>query len=275
MYKKVLIIGFGKMGHIHSKYLFEFDIPWDYYDPFVGGGVDKLDNLDGYSHIIISTPPENHYDMYVCVRHLGFAGNVYIDKPVVIDSKYLDIFKDEKLFCGMTERYNPSVVTLKRLIDIEKLTSIKFSRYSTVPDNMVVPVLFDLGIHDLDLYLYLTEFSCFPKHYDVFEKDKTCYILANHNGVLSILEWSHESHRRERKITVLQKDIVYEADLIDQTVVSYEAGNVRRNLYVDKEQSIKRIISSFLNDERCDARLSHEFMFDIIENKTDKNNISD
>ena len=264
------IIGFGKMGHIYSKYLDEFNVNWTYYDPFVEEGLKKLSNLNNYSHIIISTPPENHYESYQKVIELGFEGNIYIDKPVIISYEHLSVLDNEQVFCGMTERYNPVVVALKKLIDYSKLTSIKFSRYSTVPENMKTPVLFDLGIHDLDLYLHLLDCDNFPVTYDVFEKSKTCYIMCKHMGILSIFEWSRESYRRERKIMVLQKDTVYEADLIDQTILMYGAGQVRQNLYVDKGQSVRNIVKSFLAEDRCIAKLSHDFMVKVIHVKWDR-----
>ncbi len=256
----VLIIGFGTMGQRYSRYLNQLEVNWTYYDPFISGGLHKLKNLNQFSHIIISTPSENHYDSYGEIPDLGFNGRVYIDKPVIISNGQLDIFNNENIFCGMTERYNPVITILKNLLTVEMLTSIKFSRYSTVPENIKTPVLFDLGIHDLDLYLYLLNFSKIPSHYDMFKKTKTCYIMTQQNDVLSIFEWSHESHRRERKIVALQKDIVYEVDLIDQTILSYEDGGVVRNLYVDKAQPLKEIMKSFLRNERCDAKVSHEFM---------------
>jgi len=264
MNTRVLIIGYGKMGHIYSKYLSEFSVKWSYYDPFASGGLKKLVKLNSYSHIIISTPPENHYESYKAVINLGFKGRIYIDKPVVISNEHIDVLDNKNVFCGMTERYNPVVVALKGLLNLDRLTSIKFSRYSTVPGNMKTPVLFDLGIHDLDLYLYLLGCDKFPSTYDVFEKSKTCYIMSKQGGMLSIFEWSHESYRRERKIVVLQKDTVYEVDLIDQTILSYESGNVRRNLYVDKAQPLKKVMRSFLKGDQCNAKLSHEFMLDIM-----------
>jgi len=260
----VLIIGFGKMGHIYSKYLDKFGVKWSYYDPFVKGGLKKLTKVNSYSHIIISTPPENHYKSYKTITELEFNGYIYIDKPVIVSDEQLGVLDDKNVFCGMTERYNPVVVALKELLNVDDLTSIKFSRYSTVSENMRTPVLFDLGIHDLDLYLYLLDFDKFPTTYDVFEKSKTCYVMSKHKGILSIFEWSHESQRRERKVIVLQADVVYEADLIDQTLLLYGAGQVRRRLYVDKDQPLKRALRSFLRGDRCSAKLSHEFMLDIM-----------
>jgi len=270
MGKVVLIIGFGKMGHIYAKYFEEFGVGWDYYDPFVEGGRKELSGIKEYSHILISTPPENHYDTYKEIKSLGFEGRIYIDKPAIISREEAELLNDSNVFFGMTERYNPVVSTLKGLLDSDRLTSIKFSRYSTVPANMTTPVLFDLGIHDLDLYLHLLELKEFPRTYDVFEKSKTCYILAQQAGVLSIFEWSHESHRRERKIVVLQKDTVYEVDLIDQTIVAHEEGSVVRNLYVPKAQPLEKVMRSFLNNEECKAKLSHEFMLAVMYNKWDR-----
>lgn len=269
----VLIIGFGKMGRAYSKYLTEFGIEWSYYDPFVLGGLDELRDLNSYSHVIISTPPENHYASYQMVTNLGFTGRVYIDKPSIIFKEHLNVLNNTNVFCGMTERYNPAVELLKTLLDVEKLTSLKFSRYSTVPENIQTPVLFDLGIHDLDLYLYLLNLNEFPTKFDIFEKSKTCYILAKYRGILSIFEWSHESQKRERKIIALQKDVVYEADLIDQTVVLYGAECIIRNLYVNKAQPLEQILKYFLKGGSCDAKLAHEFMFAVIHNSGSMQNV--
>ena len=271
--KRVLIVGFGKMGHLYSKYLTELGAKWSYYDPFADGGIKKLSGLNNYSHIMISTPPENHCETYNRIADAGFKGRIYIDKPIITTEECMDILDDMSVFAGMTERYNPVVAALKERLCVEEMTSIKFSRYSTVPDNMKTPVLFDLGIHDLDLYLHLLDCSDFPGTYDVFEKSKTCYVMSKHTDILSIFEWSHESHRRERKIVVLQKDTVYEVDLIDQTLIMHGEGQVQRNLYVEKGVPLKNILKGFLNGDRCDAKLSHEFMLKIMRVKWDKDTI--
>ncbi len=252
------------MGHTYSKYLSEFDVDWSYYDPFVTGGLKKLTRLNTYSHVIISTPSENHYVSYKNLIDLDFKGYIYIDEPVIIRNNHMEVLDSENLFCGMTERYNPVVTELKALLKIDKLISIKFIRYSVVPDNIKTPVIFDLGIHDLDLYLYLLDSGKLPDLYGVFEESKTCHILAKQDNVLSTFEWSHESCKRERKITVLQEDKVYEADLIDQTILVYEPGNIVKNLYVNKGQSLEKVMKYFLKGGKCNAKLSHEFMFDVI-----------
>jgi len=267
---KVCIIGLGKMGHRYSEYLDEYGVDWTYYDPFVAGGLNKLEDLDKYSHIMISTPPENHYDSYQKVIKLNPTSKIYLDKPVIIKDTDLNVLENKNVFCGMTERYNPTVIALKQLIDIKELISIKFSRYSMVLDNIETPVLFDLGIHDLDLYLYLLGFDKFPGTYDVFEKSKTCYIITKQHDILSIFEWSHESKRRERKILVFQKNTVYEADLIDQTILLYGSNQIIKNLHINKGQPLGKIIKSFLDNECCDAKLSHAFMMKIMQNKWDR-----
>ena len=98
--KNILIIGFGNMGTRYAKYLDSFGIRWHYYDPCVIGGLKKLSNLNEYSHIIISTPSEFHYDSYNSVIDSGFSGSIYIDKPVVISDKHLDILNNENVFVG-------------------------------------------------------------------------------------------------------------------------------------------------------------------------------
>lgn len=265
---RILILGFGAMGARYAKYLNELEVGWDYYDPYVPGGLKRLADLGNYSNIIISTPPENHYESYKKLMKLNFEGRIYIDKPAIVSNDQVDIFDNKNVFCGMTERYNPAVIKLKELLDPESLISMKFTRYSTVPANIKTPVIFDLGIHDLDLYLYLLNRDEFPNEYNLFKKSKTYHVAVEQDNILSMFEWSHESHRRERKIVVLQKNVVYEADLIDQTVLSYEANCVIRNLYVDKTQTIREIMFEFLYGDVNDARVAHEFMLDIIGKET-------
>lgn len=263
---RVLIIGFGKMGKNYSKYLEGFGVEWLYYDPFVEGGLTELSNLNNYSHIIISTPSEKHHESYKKVFDLKFNGSVYIDKPVVVLDEYLNILDNKNVFCGMTERYNPAILKVKELLDLESLISLRFTRYSTVPSNIKTSVLFDLGIHDLDLYFYLLDLKVIPKEYNIFKTSKTCCVSIKENDILSTFEWSHESNKRERKLVILQKNIVYEADLIDQTVLAYEQDCVIRNLYIDKTQVLREVMCEFLNGYKCDATLSHKLMFDIINN---------
>jgi len=262
MNKNVLIIGFGKMGKLYSKYLFGFKIGWNYYDPYISGGIEKLSNLNQYTHILISTQPEYHYECYKKIRDLKFNGYIYIDKPVVIDKNDFNIFNDEKVFCGMTERYNPVIQKLRELINIEKLISIKFTRFSLLPNTVKVPVLYDLGIHDLDLYVYLLDLDIgeIPKQFNKYNVSKTQYITIKYKDIISIFEWSHESKKRERKILILQEDIFIEVDLIDQTIITYEQNSVVKNIYVDKSQPIKETMINFLNNKKCCASISHNIM---------------
>ena len=253
------------MGHIYSKYLSYFGMKWEYYDPYIPGSVNSLTNLKQYSHIIISSPSDTHYECYTKVMELGFNGYLYIDKPIVICKDHLHVFEYDKLFCGMTERYNPVVIELKEILNPDNLTSLRFTRYSTY--NTEIPVIFDLGIHDLDIYLQCMNIDELPIICDVFEKTHNQCIVAKQNNILSTFEWSHESHKRERKIIALQKDAVYEVNMIDQTILAYEDMGVIRNLHINKTQPIREVIYDFIQGKSLDAKLSHQFMFQLIGEK--------
>lgn len=249
------------MGSRYSKYLDEFSVAWDFYDPFVSGGIYNLSNLDIYNKVIISTPSEVHYDMYQQIINLGFKGRVYIDKPVVTKYEHLDVC--DHIFCGMTERYNPAVIQLKKLLDPTKLVSLQFTRLSLAPETFNIPVLFDLGIHDLDLYFFLMNLYRLPKKYYIFQKSRSCFLFfESDNNMLKFL-WSHESQKRERKIIALQENVIYDVDLINQTILVYESDSVIKNIYVNKDQPLRLIMKHFLKNDKCNATLAHKFMLKI------------
>jgi len=267
--KKVLGIGYGKMGNLYARYVTSMGASYNYYDPYVSqnsNAVDSIDFLDDYSHIIISTPPETHFDLYSKVVDTGFTGSIYIDKPVVTSPKYQQqVFMDKRVFCGMTERFNPVVSFLKNTLNKHKIISAKFTRCYSAPETMDTPVLFDLGIHDIDLYMYLFDKTIIPVKYEVFEKDKTCcLLLKQQDGAIFFFEWSHNSFKSERKIVIMQSDVVYEVDLVDQTIVAYKAGGVVENLYVEKGSTIKAVMREFLRGGSCSSVEAHKFMFRVI-----------
>ena len=137
---KCLIIGYGRMGKIHARHLDELGVVWDYHDPFVSGGVPLSPN---YSHVIISTPIGTHFDVYQSLK--DFDASILIEKPVVVHQEHLHVFRDERVFAGMVERFNPiSQILLNR-----EITSLSFTRNASD-----LPPICDIAIHDIDLAFF-------------------------------------------------------------------------------------------------------------------------
>ena len=112
---KVLICGYGNMGKIHSKYLNKLGIDWEFYDPKTKSTVESLAEVKkhNFTHIIISSSEEYHFENYEQLRSAGFSGPILVEKPAVIKRENFSIFEDPKLSVGLVERFNPAVQVLK------------------------------------------------------------------------------------------------------------------------------------------------------------------
>jgi hypothetical protein len=275
MSNKVLVCGFGKMGRVHSKYLKKNMVDWYWYDPYVEnddrsfkGDIKDLDKL-GFSHVLIATPEGTHYALYDEIKR-GFSGLFLIEKPVILSEKDLSIFKDPMVRGGMVERFNPSILSLKAKIDVDKIVSIDFTRCSAAPSVSKANIFEDIGIHDLDLYVHLLGSKKDGFKLDV--RSKTYCLTINKEKTISRFIWSKETFFKERKIIVRQTDCTYMVDLQEQTLSKHYLDDVGRNIveniYVEKSSPVENQLNNFLkNMEPVNAEESHKLMFEILESK--------
>jgi len=106
----------------------------------------------------VAVPTENHRD--VAERLLGSGTDVLVEKPLARTLDEVDAINraaaahSRILMVGHTERFNPAVIALSRVVDAPRFFEIHrlaaFSARSTDID-----VVLDLMIHDLDLLLFL------------------------------------------------------------------------------------------------------------------------
>jgi predicted dehydrogenase len=280
--KNILICGLGRMGSIHEKYIKSMNVKYSWYDPFKKDYTNKnrIDTLDSdtinnFTHIIISTPEGTHFDTYSRIVNLGFSGKFLVEKPVVTERNNLYILNNEDINSGLVERFNPAIQKLKSLIDVEKIVSMDFVRCSVKSvANQRVDSFTDVGIHDVDLYFFLTQFKKLPSYRMSSYSNTFSLLLTCESGMLSRFLWSNETFSKERKIIVRQTDCTYEVDLIDQTVKKFtnsssekDYGILSQNFYVEKASSIKNEIENFISDsgERVDSFLSHALYLKIKE----------
>jgi hypothetical protein len=267
---RLLIIGFGNIGKIHSKYLSVKNVDWSYFDPRVKEPKDKkIDSLDfkDYDRVMICTPEHLHYKNYKEVRDLGFDGYIFIEKPAAVNHGHLtEIFEDKKVIVGMVERFNPAIQTLKNVIDSTKIINIDFSRCCQSTQSSSVSLLEDIGIHDIDLLFYLLELkniedSCLYSH-----NNTIIYMSLN---PMSRIIWSKDTFYKERKVIIRQIDCTYEVDLQEQIVKKhYSISNkhVTENIYVEKSSSILNELDNFLSPkpQRIDCYESHKYMLSLL-----------
>jgi predicted dehydrogenase len=272
MESKVLICGLGKMGRVHSKYLKKNSIKWAWHDPYIEKDENafrgNLDNLDKYkfSHVIISTPEGTHYSVYEKVR-LGFSGPILIEKPVILDRKNIDIFEDDKVYGGMVERFNPSIQALQAKMAVDKVINIDFTRCSAAPSVSKANIFEDIGIHDLDLYVYLMGSS--ECEFKLNVCSKTYCLTINKEESIARFIWSKETFFKERKIIIRQTDCTYMVDLQEQTLKKHYLDDIGRNIveqiYVEKSSPVENQLRNFLDSTSpVKALLSHQLMFKIL-----------
>ncbi|MCX6794266.1 MAG: Gfo/Idh/MocA family oxidoreductase, partial [Candidatus Gottesmanbacteria bacterium] len=158
------IIGYGKMGKIynsllHSKYIVDI-LPVSH-----GMYFNKLEEFIRYGATvdlaIVATPTTLHFE---CSKMLLLHGyNVLCEKPACFsssDARKLETLAKEKklLFYQSTlERYNPVIKYFKKNIALSEIDHITSYRFGKQPSwDYECDPLYDLGIHDVDLWFYLT-----------------------------------------------------------------------------------------------------------------------
>lgn len=266
---KCLIMGYGNMGRVHAKYFNKNNIDWLWYDPKNNGPIDKqtdLQNLKSFDAIFITSPEHKHYENYSQVRHQGYEGHIFIEKPVALQLDHVEkILSDNKVMVGMVERFNPAIQTLKSVINIDNIINIDFSRCCVSTQSSRVSIFEDIGIHDIDLLFYLLNLES-VSDYSVISVDQTTIFTSSEP--LSRMIWSKDTFFKERKIIVRQKDCTYEVDLQEQSVVKHSEINknhVSQSLFVEKASPVENEQRAFFNHEVVDCKKSHELLFCLME----------
>ncbi len=171
------VIGVGSMGQNHARVYSEIAnlVGISDNDPLAATNISKrfntkcfndykklleLDNLDAVS---IATPTELHFEIGMAAINSG--KHVLIEKPfttTILDGEKLIGFAKEQnviLAVGHIERHNPVVKFTKDMLKNKKfgdLISISSRRVSSYPPRVRdVGVIFDLAIHDIDVFRYL------------------------------------------------------------------------------------------------------------------------
>lgn len=160
----VAIIGFGKMGKLYDRLLgasYIVDILPVYNRVYFSQLEEFIDYGSKVDIVIIATPTPNHPK---CSKMLLVNGyNVLCEKPICFssdDAKDLEKIAQRKglLFYQSTlERYNPVINYFKKHIPLSEIDYIESYRFGEQPSwGYTCGPLYDLGIHDVDLWFYIT-----------------------------------------------------------------------------------------------------------------------
>lgn len=172
------IIGLGKMGRfydqaIHADYVVDL-FPADHKN-FFRSVEEFLEYRPKVDLVIVSTPTNTHFEISSSLLEENY--NVLVEKPICLtveETKELEKKARRKkciLYQSTLERYNPVVTFFKNNLDLANVSKIESFRIGPRPKRSYVEdVAFDLGIHEVDLYLYLN-YAKVPWQINVGYKD--------------------------------------------------------------------------------------------------------
>jgi virulence factor len=216
---------------------------------------DLLEQVDA---VIVATPTPTHFD--ITMQCLERNIHVLVEKPVtekVEDAEYLASYVQRNgtlLQVGHIERFNPTYVELKKVLDNMSLIAVNFRRLSPYRvSNKDVDVVVDLMVHDLDLSNDLTgrepvainayglmPFSESPDH--------VVAQLVYNNGPLITLTASRVTEQKIRSVDVTTEDAFVEADFMNKSIFIHRGatgeytGKCRNGVSYRQESIIECIL---------------------------------
>lgn len=226
------IVGLGVMGKRHARVLMA--VPERFhlvgaYDPAVDcatpDGVALLGSeaevLDRAEVVIVATPVEAH--SATVARALAKGRHVLVEKPIcpsAAEARSLasGARAEARLFVGHSERFNPVVRALARLVRSDPAVGIDLTRVG--PTAARSPgVLLNLGVHDLDLARYLTRGDIDLRHVEGPEgaahrrEDLARVLFASTSGATGSIYVDRTTTIKRRTVRLTTARWVYEGDL--------------------------------------------------------------
>jgi predicted dehydrogenase len=277
---KIALVGVGHMGVIHLKKLAAV--------PFVEA-VSVVDLCDsraqevagpyGFScskdfssllgkvdGAIVATPTDSHFE--IARAFLDTGSHVFIEKPIASttdQAAFLTDLANRKgliLQVGHLERFNPAFQ--QALSHVRRPIYIETRRLSSFTGRSVdIDVVLDLMIHDIDLVLTLVgeevvDLRAQGMPFLIDKLDAANVRLEFAGGCVATLNASRISMRRERTVSVFEKDRYYFIDLLRgklTTCTRAADGSVAKTQFVAEkmdavEQEISEFISSILSGRK-------------------------
>jgi predicted dehydrogenase len=269
---KIGVIGLGRMGQHHCRVYAnqreaqlaglydintqltkEFSNKYDV--PFYTQLGDLLDQVDAVS---IATPTPTHFDLVMQCLERNI--HVLVEKPVteylVHAERLAEVITQGKSIVqvGHIERFNPTYLELKKVLETLKVIAINFRRLSPYRNsNTDVDVVLDLMVHDLDLSLDLTggeptSTSAFGVKPFSKSLDHVVAQLGYAHGPLITLTASRVTEQKIRAIDVTAEDAFIEADFLNKSIYVHRGSTGeytdqnRHGVRYRQESVIERIL---------------------------------
>jgi virulence factor len=182
--------------------------------PIMGREAEAIAAADA---VVVATPVESHGA--TVARALAAGKHVLVEKPLcatAAESLTVASRAGGRLFVGHSERFNPVVRALSRLLRDDGLLSIELRRVgpSRASD---LGVLINLGVHDFDLAAYLgggdlTLNAALGR--GAAGADRAHVLFCTANGAVGHLLVDRTSATRQRTIALGTTRWIYEGDLL-------------------------------------------------------------
>jgi predicted dehydrogenase len=251
-------VGLGAMGQRHARVLRALEARFEIvgaYDPRASAptpdGTVRLaseaEALGRAEVVVIATPIESHGA--IVGRGLAAGRHVFVEKPVCASAGEARAAgavarSGARLFVGHSERFNPVVRTLARLIKGEPVLSIDLRRVG--PSKPCASgVLVNLGVHDFDLAAYLGGGDLTLHGAIGFRAggaagpDAAHVIFSTAGGAAGHIYVDRAAPAKERAIELTTARWVYRGDLLAHRLVrTARAGSGRADVPLPLEEPL-------------------------------------
>ncbi len=227
--------------------------------------------------ISIAVPTKQHRE--VALEAINKKINVLIEKPIAADigeaKEIIDAAKKNKmkLTVGHVERFNPSIIELKKRLEkneLGKIYKINIIRIGPFPPKIRdVGIITDLGVHDLDIIRYLTGAEVKRLYAETEQRIHTQYedlltaILKLENNTLVVMSVNWLTPVKVREILVIGEKGAFKADTLKEDLYFIKNPAIKKEftyqelkkgitgemtkLNLSKEEPLKAEIKSFIN----------------------------
>ncbi|TCP57065.1 putative dehydrogenase [Tamaricihabitans halophyticus] len=241
---RIALIGAGSMGALHARVLSasrraklsRIIDP----NPTIGRALAEdhetqwtpsIDTLSDVDAVVIASPTETHYELSMACIRAGLP--ILVEKPLCDSlaecTKVLGAASaaDVPILCGLLERYNPAVLTVRSLVtDPVQLTARRHGPYAP---RIKTGVAWDLLIHDVDLAIQffgaepvrtIADTGQFHPDSQPGAEDAVEAVLSFAPGLASVSA-SRIGQRKVRTLAITELDRLIEIDLLRRDVAIY------------------------------------------------------
>lgn len=217
----------------------------------------EKEDLDAVS---IAVPTVYHEEVSLKAIQNG-VHILLVEKPFTYNLssalKIVDVAKREnvKIMVGYVERFNPAVAKLKELVDnreLGDLISLSAQRLGG-PRIIDCGVILDLGVHDIDIMLYITGKNVVKVHTfalkrlpEVTNEDYAMISMLFENDVMGRVEVSRITPVKTRELNITGTKSFVKVNYIEQEIRLVESFLKRKRA---KWRDFKEFVSKFTPKE--------------------------